>query len=57
MRTENSAVQPLNYNGAVSIWDLHESFEHRMGVEIAMGEGRTSLSPPPYLTFFCSSPA
>ena len=36
VRGVGAAAPPLNYNGAATIWDLHDQFEHKLGVAVAM---------------------
>ena len=35
----------LTYNGAATVWDLHDSFEHKVEVALALDESAAQLQP------------
>ena len=41
VRGAGAPEQPLNYNGAATIWDLHEHFEHKIEVAISMDDSNS----------------
>ena len=40
VRMPGAESTPLTYNGAATIWDLHDSFEHKVEVALALDESK-----------------